>query len=104
MAHHESGGLSSLHDVEIFRAWNKSFPEYVWTRAEVDSRYGLTLFVDLRRDEQLSLHFPHAICGFLGGIGPGATVTILQEAGFGDTDTLEALIYRNAAASLTKES
>ena len=77
---YEANGLTSDHDVEIFRAWKRALPGYVWTRAVVERHGGLTLYTD---DEQaVSLHFAHALCGYTGS-GPHATAIILDEAGFG---------------------
>lgn len=101
MTQHESGGLSSAHDVEIFRAWKKTLPGYAWSRAEVDRTDGLTLF-DYEYGLTTSLHLPQAICGF-NGEGPQATVTILQEAGFGDFEELSPIVFNNTKASFTKK-
>lgn len=101
MAQHESGGLTSQHDIEIFRAWKKTFPGYTWPRAEVDNYAGLTLFDDSAGVE-ISLHFPHALCGY-GGVGPHATITILQEAGYGDFETLSPKIFNNTKVTLTRQ-
>lgn len=100
MNHHESGGLSADHDVEIFRAWKRAFPAYAWEKAEVDRHGGLTLF-DHSYGMVTSLHFQHASCGFE-GTGAHATVTILQEAGFGDVETLSRTIFTEEKAKLTK--
>lgn len=101
MTQHESGGLSSQHDIEIFRAWKKALPGYTWVRAEVDRYNGLTLF-DTSSNSVCSLRFPNAICGY-GGEGPHATVTILQEAGFGDFDTLSSIVFSDMKASFTNK-
>jgi hypothetical protein len=101
MTQHESGGLSSAHDIEIFRAWKKALPGYTWSRAEVDRNDGLTLFDD-SFGTVCSLHFPNANCGY-GGEGPHATVTILQEAAFGDFDTLSPIVFNNMKTSFTNK-
>lgn len=101
MAQHKSGGLTSQHDIELFRAWKKTFPHYKWLRAEVD-RDGLTLIDTTSSTGVESLHFPNAICGF-NGTGPQATVTILQEADFGDPETLSREVFGNQKVVFTRE-
>lgn len=101
MAQHKSGGLTSQHDIEIFRAWKRTFPSYAWSRAEVN-RDGLTLIDVSPAIGRETLHFPNAICGF-NGTGPQATVTILHEAGFGDVETLSREVFANKEAVFTRE-
>ncbi len=97
---YEAGGLSSDHDVEIFRAWKKSMPGYVWSYAKIDRYKGLTLF-DSSHGMTIGLHFAHALCGY-GGTGPHSTVQILIEAGFGHREHLEAQVYEQEHITITK--
>ena len=97
---HESGGLCSEHDIEIFRAWKKALPGYVWNKAVVTYEHGLTL---IDEDQDAQLHLPNALCGY-GGTGPNATVTILYEAGFGDKGTLENLVFNQNPVILSRNS
>ena len=94
---HEAGGLSSAHDVEIFRAWKRALPAYDWSYAEVDHDRGLTLFSN-NYGEATRLHFAHAICGF-DGTGPKATVEILVEAGFGPLEHVEVAVFNQQEAT-----
>lgn len=99
VACHESGGLSSAHDIDIFRAWKKS-SGLSWNRAEVERYGGLTLFDD-HDGYTDSLHFPHALSGYRGE-GPLATVTILTEAGFGSSEELSAEVFCKTRVKLNK--
>ena len=88
---HEAGGLTSEHDIEIFRAWKLTFPRYTWNRASVDRFDGLRLF-QAHIGACSILHFSNANCGDRSE-GSRATVTILQEVGFGSREELEAKLW-----------
>jgi len=100
---HEAGGLTSQHDVEIFRAWKKALPSYTWNRARVDQYEGLTLSYDQDDDMTVELHFTNANCGYK-GTSCLATQTILIEAGFGvgDPDAVWVDIYTNTHIEFTR--
>ncbi|MGH7218254.1 MAG: hypothetical protein ACREGE_02330 [Candidatus Microsaccharimonas sp.] len=97
---YEAGGLSSDHDLEIFRAWQKAMPGYEWVYAKLDRYEGLTLF-DTSHGMTIGLHFAHALCGY-GGTGPHTTVQILVGAGFGHQERLEAQVFSEQQLTLTK--
>ncbi len=100
---HEAGGLSSEHDIELFRAWKKAMSGYTWNRAVVDQYKGLTLYYDQDEDTTVELHFTNTSCGYK-GTSCLATRTILAEAGFGagDPDGLWVDIYTNTHFEFTR--
>lgn len=97
---YELPSVCSQLDVEMFRAWNKTL-YYNWDQAVVDRNKGLTLFSENLSGFATALHFSNALCGYCGE-GPGATVTILVEAGFGPREHLEAVIFSEMQAEFTK--
>ena len=97
---HEAGGLSSPHDYELYLAWKKSFPGYVWTIAEVDRDNGLTLYCE-QAGYTIGLHFANANCGY-SGTGPRVTVDILVDARFGGREDLERTVFTQMKLSLSK--
>ena len=95
---YEANGLTSDHDVEIFRAWKRTLPGYVWTRAVVNRFDGLTLYTG--DDQAIALHFAHALCGYEGS-GPHATAVILDEAGFGEMWEIRSRVNNSSMPTQT---
>ena len=93
----------SDESVELYREWAAAHPNIHWTEASVDRYDGLMLSgVDSAEPtDQVGLHFARPLCGYSGG-GPIATVDILEAAGFGPREHLEAIVFRQTEILISK--
>lgn len=97
---YEIPSVCSELDIEMFRAWRKTLST-TWAKAVVDRNTGLNLLSEERTGYVTALHFSNALCGFRGD-GPQATVTILEQAGFGPVSYLEKQVYSQQHATFVK--
>lgn len=97
---YEFPSVCSELDIEMFRAW-RTVHNTTWTRAVVDRSNGLTLLSEEPNGHGTALHFSCALCGFRGE-GPIATVTILEQAGFGPASYLEMQVYNQRHVTFVK--
>ena len=100
---HEMNDRYSDESVELYREWAAAHPNIHWTEASVDRYDGLMLSgVDSAEPtDQVGLHFARPLCGYSGG-GPIATVDILEAAGFGPREHLEAVVFNQMAIFIAK--
>ena len=100
---HEMGDRDSYESVELYHEWAAAHPNIHWTEASVDRYDGLMLSgVDSAEPtDQVGLHFARPLCGYSGG-GPIATVDILEAAGFGPREHLEAIVFRQTEILISK--
>ena len=100
---HEMNDRYSDESVELYREWAAAHPNIHWTEASVDRYDGLMLSgVDSAEPtDQVGLHFARPLCGYSGG-GPIATVDILEAAGFGPREHLEAIVFRQTKILISK--
>ena len=100
---HEMNDRYSDESVELYREWAAAHPNIHWTEASVDRYDGLMLSgVDSAEPtDQVGLHFARPLCGYSGG-GPIATVDILEAAGFGPRERLEAVVFNQMAIFIAK--
>ena len=100
---HEMNDRYSDESVELYREWAAAHPNIRWTEASVDRYDGLMLSgVDSTNPaDQVGLHFACALCGY-GGSGPIATVDILEVAGFGPRERLEAIVFKQTDVLISR--
>ena len=100
---HEMGDRDSYESVELYHEWAAAHPNIHWTEASVDRYDGLMLSgVDSTNPaDQVGLHFACALCGY-GGSGPIATVDILEVAGFGPRERLEAIVFKQTEVLISR--
>ena len=100
---HEMSDRYSDESVELYHEWAAAHPDVRWIEASVDRYEGLMLSgIDPAKPaDQIGLHFARPLCGYSGG-GPIATVDILEAAGFGPRNRLEAVVFNQAAIFIAK--
>ena len=100
---HEMNDRYSDESVELYREWAAAHPNIHWTEASVDRYDGLMLSgVDSAEPtDQVGLHFARPLCGYSGG-GPIATVDILEAAGFGPREHLEAIVFKQTEVLISR--
>ena len=100
---HEMGDRDSYESVDLYHKWVAEHPNTHWTEASIDRYDGLMLSgVDSTNPtDQIGLHFACALCGY-GGRGPTSTVDILEAAGFGPRERLEAIVFKQTEVLISR--